>query len=136
MIKLHINKEDFETYITLKEFNVKYNTNIQDIDIKTLNLSGRYIRNEGLKDLNKIKFKALNELNLSYNKISDINILEKVKFKELKVLDLGHNNISDIKVLENVKFEKLEKLNLGGNEISDKSLISLISKLKIKNIKF
>ena len=131
MIKLDINKEDFETYITLKEFNVKYNTNIQDIDIKTLDLSRRCIRNEGLKDLNKIKFKGLNELNLSGNKISDINILEKVKFKELKELYLGSNNISDINVLENVKFEKLEKLYLYGNEISDESIIS---KLKIKYI--
>ena len=104
MIKLDINKEDFETYITLREFNVKYNTNIQDIDIKTLNLSGRCIRDEGLKDLIKIKFKGLNKLKLSENEISDINILEKVKFKELKVLDLGGNNISDIKVLENVIF--------------------------------
>ena len=77
MIKLDINKEDFEIYITLKEYNFKYNTNIQDIDIKKLNLSGRCIRNEGLKDLNKIKFNGLNELNLSYNNISDINILEK-----------------------------------------------------------
>ena len=77
MNKLDINKEDFETYITLKEFNVKYNTNIQDIDIKTLNLSGRCIRDEGLKDLIKIKFKGLNELNLSENEISDINILKK-----------------------------------------------------------
>ena len=64
MIKLDINKEDFETYITLKEFNVKYNTNIQDIDIKTLNLSGSSIRDEGLKDLIKIKFKGLNKFKL------------------------------------------------------------------------
>ena len=101
MIKLDINKEDFETYITLKEFNVKYNTNIQDIDIKTLNLSGRNIRNEGLKDLNKIKFKGLNELNLDKNEISDINILEKFNLKELKELDLAWNNdLSNIKVLK------------------------------------
>ena len=105
MIKLDITKEDFEIYTILKEFNFKYNTNIQDIDIKTLNLSGKCIRNEGLKDLNKIKFKGLNELNLDENEISDINILEKVKFKELKLLYLGTNNISDINVLENVKFE-------------------------------
>ena len=33
-IKLDINKKDFEIYITLKKFNNKYNTNIEDIDIK------------------------------------------------------------------------------------------------------
>ena len=35
--------EDFEIYITLKEFNNKYNINIEDIDIKELNLSNRNI---------------------------------------------------------------------------------------------
>ena len=84
MIKLNINKEDFEIYITLKKFNNKYNTNIEDIDIKVLNLRKSYIRDEGLKDLVKIKFKELKELNLNDNKISDIKILEKVYFKELK----------------------------------------------------
>ena len=137
--KLDINKEDFETYITLKEFNNKYNTNIDDIDTKELNLSERYIGNRGLKDLFEFHFNKLEELYLSLNKISDINILEKVNFakleklylsdnnisnidvlgkvnfKELKALDFCNNKISDIKVLEKVIFKKLEKLNLGEN---------------------
>ena len=78
MIKLDINKKDFEIYITLKEFNNKYNINIEDIDIKELNLSNRNIGNEGLKDLVKINFNNLELLYLSENEISDINILEKV----------------------------------------------------------
>ena len=44
------------------------------------------------------------------NKISNIKILEKVNFKGLKELDLSYNNISEIEILEKVKFEKLEKL--------------------------
>ena len=39
MIKLDINKKDFEIYITLKEFNNKYKINIEDIDIKELKLN-------------------------------------------------------------------------------------------------
>ena len=103
--KLNINKEDFEIYITLKEFNNKYKTNIEDIDIRELNLSGINIENEGLKDLAKIKFKELNKLDLSNNKISNLSVLEKVNFKELKELDLSYNKISDISVLEKVNFE-------------------------------
>ena len=38
LIRLNINKEQFENYIIIKEFNKKYNTNIEDIDIKQLNL--------------------------------------------------------------------------------------------------
>ena len=64
--------------------------------------------NKGLKDLCKIEFKALKELDLSYN------------------------NISDIKVLENVKFEKLERLDLDNNKIDEVKYNSLISKLKSK----
>ena len=44
--------------------------------------------------LEKVNFKRLNKLDLSYNEISDINILEKVNFKELNKLDLVNNNIS------------------------------------------
>ena len=45
-MKLDINKKDFEIYITLKEFNNKYNINIEDIDIKELKLNRGYIGNE------------------------------------------------------------------------------------------
>ena len=41
-------------------------------------------------------FKNLKVLDISRNRISDINILTKVKFTELKELDLGQNEI-DIK---------------------------------------
>ena len=131
--KLNINKEDFEIYITLKEFNIKYKTNIEDIDIRELNLSGKYIENEGLKDLSKIKFKELNKLNLSYNEISDISVLEKVNFKELKELNLNSNEISDISVLEKVNFKELKELYLMNNEISD---ISVLEKVNFNELIF
>ena len=105
MIKLNINEEDFEIYKALKEFNNKYKTNIKDIDTKELNLSKRYIGDERLKDLVKIKFNELKVLNLSGNKISDINILKKVDYKELKELDLRYNKISDINILEKVNLK-------------------------------
>ena len=95
MIKLDITKEDFEIYITLKEFNKKYFNAIEDIEIKELILKERDISNKGLKDLVKIKFKELKVLNLSVNEISDINILEKVNFKELNYLDLSYNEINE-----------------------------------------
>ena len=52
MVKLNINKKDFEIYISLKDFNNKYNKNIEDIDIKELNLCRKYKGNEVLKDFN------------------------------------------------------------------------------------
>ena len=142
-IKEFIQLNNKNNEILLEEFNKKYNLNIINTKIDKLDLGWKNLGNEGLKDLCKIEFKELKELDLrmnnisdikvlenvkfekleilllGFNKISDINILEKVNFKELKELNLGFNNISDIKVLENVRFEKLEKLNLIINKISD-----------------
>ena len=129
-IKLDIDKEDFEIYITLKKFNSKYYTYIEDTDIKVLNLHNRLKGNEDLKDFVKINFNKLEVLDLSGNEISDINILENVNFKKLKELDLSENKISDIKVLEKVKFEKLEELDLRRNEIDLTKNNLIISKLR------
>ena len=67
--RLKITKEDFEVYLMLKKFNKKYFSNIEDIDIKELDLNAESLRNEGLEDLSKIKFKLLNKLYLSVNRI-------------------------------------------------------------------
>ena len=75
--RINITEEDFVVYIYLKEFNEKYNSNIEDIDITELNIKHKHLGNEGLKSLSKIKFKELKVLDLSYNKISDISCLEK-----------------------------------------------------------
>ena len=80
-IKLDIDNKDFEIYITLKEFIYKYKIYIEDIDIKELDLSNRYIENDDLKVLEKVKFEKLEILNLSENKISDIKLLEKLILK-------------------------------------------------------
>ena len=108
--KLNIKKEDFENFKLLKEMNQKFNLDIKDIDIKELNLRNRDSGNEILDYLKRIEFKELKELDLSGNKISDINILEKVYFKELKILDLRYNKITDINILEKVNFKELKAL--------------------------
>ena len=69
-------------------------------------------------------------MNLSYNKISDINIYEKVNFKELKELYLNNNKISDINILEKVNFKELKELNLCRNNISKDENYSIILKLE------
>ena len=44
------------------------------------------------------------ELNLSYNRINDINILEKANLNSLEKLDLSCNEISDINALAKSQF--------------------------------
>ena len=82
--KLDLGKRDFKVYEMLKEFNVKYNINIEDIYIKELNLGNSSITNGGLKYLKRIEFKELNMLRLNGNKISSINLFEKLDLKKLK----------------------------------------------------
>ena len=55
-------------------------------NFKKLNLS--CIQLSDIKVLGNIKYKNIENLLLSYNKISDKSALEKVDFKELKCLDL------------------------------------------------
>ena len=153
---LNITKEDFNAYLTLHEFNKKYNTNIEDIDIKELDLSQNNIGNEGLKFLCEIKFTHLIKLNLCYNlkknenknidivnyilsnmnktsdKISDINVLEKINLNNLKELYLSHNNISDINVLQTVNFDNINIINLSSNKIKN---VDILEKTKFKELK-
>ena len=105
--RLNITKEDYKTYEFLKEFNLRNNLNIEDINIKELDLKEKYIGNEGFEYLNKIKFNQLNKLNLYWNYISDISILAKENYKELKELNLSKNEISDISIFEKVNFKEL-----------------------------
>ena len=125
-------KKEINDNECLKEFNKKYNLDIKDINITKLDLSYKYIGNDGLKYLcEKLNFKELKELNLSNNNISDIKVLEKVKFEKLEILDLGTNRISNIDILEKVNFKELKKLYLYDNNISDKKVLEKV-KINIK----
>ena len=109
LFRLNLKEKDFKVYLTLKEFNEKYHSNIKDIDIKELNLSDLNLRNEGLELLSEIEFKELIILDLSKNKISDINILQKFNLEKLEKLNLNFNQISDINILEKLKLEELKE---------------------------
>ena len=60
--KLNITKKDYKVYKTLKKFNKETGLNIDDIDIKELEI--RSIYDTQLELLNEIPFKDLTKLNL------------------------------------------------------------------------
>ena len=130
--KLNIKLKDFQDYKTLKELNLKFGFDIDDIDTNKIDLSNKVKGNEILEYINDIEFQKLKELDLQNNLISDIKVFENSKMANLEILNLMGNKISDINILEKVKFKELKELDLSGNKIKDKSMIS---KLKIKNIK-
>ena len=130
MNRLNITKKEFQSYMDLKEFNTKYDTNIDDIEIEELDLSQIKLGNEGLKFLGKIFFKGLNTLNLNDTEISDINILSSFNLPDLVELDLSDNKISDINILQKVNFNKLEVLYLNDNKISDINILKYSTRIK------
>ena len=115
----------------LEEFNDKYNLEIKDMNITSLDLEDEDIGEEGFQDLCKMDFKELKELNLRNNNITDINLLEQVKFEKLETLNLTKNQITDISVLEKVNFKELKELYLYENKISD---IDILDKVNFKEI--
>ena len=86
--KLDIKKKDYQEFLILNDFNIKFNLNIKDMELEELNLRNKNLGNDIL------------------------NLFKNIRFDELKVLDLGAKMISDIEILENAKLPKLESLDL------------------------
>ena len=79
---------------SLNYINNLFSPNLKNLDLYKNNLSDMRIFNN-VKTIYK-----LNKLNLSNNKIININGLANCDFSSLKKLDLSHNEISDIKCFE------------------------------------
>ena len=62
--KLNLSKNDFDLYVKLKDFNEKYDTNIEDFNNNELNLRGKYIGDEGSIYLFDLGFKNLIKLDM------------------------------------------------------------------------
>ena len=131
---IKLNTNNYKTEILLKEFNIKYDTNINDAKINKLDLNVKNLGNEGLNDLCIIGFKELKELNLRFNNILDIKVLEKAKFDKLEILNLYNNQISDIDILEKVNFKELKELNLSCNNISDIKVLEKANFIKLEKL--
>ena len=118
------NNKKEEEIITLQEFNKIFKTYIRKNDnITELKLGYKNLGVNKLKYLSLIDFSNLEQLWLSNNNITDINILEKTYFPKLQTLDLSDNKISNIDIFENVNFNNLRKLWLNNNIINDISAI-------------
>ena len=91
-------------------------------DLIALDLSTNKISN--LEPLSKVVFPNLHHLFLNNNQITSIDILGKVNFLDLKELNLSSNKIESIKIFENIKFPQLKQLDLSKNQIIDLTPLS------------
>lgn len=146
----------------LDDFNKKYNAQLSDKNIyigfrDTWMLKIGKIDEVIFKELCRINFDSVEELELKFEdnidisvltkfsyhdlsflgligKIRDINILNKLPFKSLTTLFLSGNNFSnnDFNIFESMPFNNLTKLIFGGNKIND---LKALSKAKFHNLR-
>ena len=121
----------------IKEFKDKYNFEIKGNEERLI-LKNKGLDDNALKLLSNIKLYNLKEIDLSFNKIKNIDYLEYLYSGFLEYLSLNDNIIEDITVLENMDFSKLKELNLQNNNIKKvKSLVDVkmpdLQLLRIEN---
>ena len=116
-------------------FNNKLNINLTGNEIK-IDLNNKNIGNNELNLLTGVEFKNLEEINLSHNNISDVEILQ--YFNNLKTIDLSYNKINTIiplkKMLMDNLFPHIIEINLDHNNLIKKDIEEIIRLIKNKNI--
>ena len=94
---------------------------------RILKFSGKIENAKEVIDLRSIKL-----LDLSGNKISNINFLDKKSFPSLEILNLNNNEINSIDILKNVSFPILKEIYLIKNNLSN---IDILKELNITKLK-
>jgi Leucine-rich repeat (LRR) protein len=103
---------------------------LEELDLSYNNFNRNMMSGDDNNNIKKslyINLPSLKKLNLSNNKIDDINLLSQFKIDSLKELKLNNNEIENITVLNNVPFRKLRTINLINNKISDISVFAELS---------
>ena len=124
---LIINNDD------IKKYNIDYKEDMKEIEVsneKDGDLVLKYLF-INIPSNNKIK-----KLTLINNKIQDPSILNRIQFDFLEELNIGYNNIKNLNFLKGMKAKSLNKLYLEKNDFNDLSVLYNIKKFfnKIKEI--
>ncbi len=100
----------------LEEFNKKYNTSIKKDDTK-IDLTGKNIKTEGLKEFCRINLSNIKELIISKNDITSLKSLYETNLDNLEILKADENRIVSIEILPFLKCFKLKELYLNNNKL-------------------
>ena len=120
--------------MSLSKFNQKYKTDFSE-NTTELDALSKNIGDEGLKILCSVKFKKLDQLLLEENDIQNIDCLPKNHFgKDLIALDLSTNKISNIEPLAKVVFPNLHHLFLNSNKISSIDIFAKVNFPALKEL--
>ena len=105
---------------------------------KKLSLRNRNLGDKGLKLISKIIFKNLKEIDVSGNKIKNIEPLNEMNLPHLEYLNMSDNQISNIKPIAELNAKQLKEISLQNNNIQDigpflKSNFPALERLRIEN---
>lgn len=95
--------------------------------LKSLDISKNELTDTELNELSDLD--NLEEIYISYNKISDISAL--AKFKNLRIIFADHNYINDFTALESL--ENLERLVISGNDVRNEIKLPNLPNLELIN---
>jgi len=88
-------------------------------DEKYLHLNNRDLDDNDFKNISQISFNQLKEIDLSDNKIINIQPFKKMSLPFLEFLNLSYNNIKIIEPVAKLKSKCLQYIFLQGNKIED-----------------
>ena len=136
------NNQIIEDYKLKKEIKVTnknqllLDNNINPEIIGEIDISRSFLNSNDIKKICEFNLINLRILRLHENCIQNIEPLKHAKFKDLESLDLSHNKLRDnsIPILSQLQFNKLKELNLYLNDITDSNIFQFNNEKCMPNL--
>ena len=118
----------------IDDFNIKYQTMITNKETRLI-LRHKNLEDIIFEEIREMSLHHLQELDLSFNKIKNIDYLKYMYLSFLQYLSLNDNKIEDIKAISQINFRKLKLLNLHNNNIKNANYLTKAEMPKIEMIR-
>ncbi len=118
----------------IDDFNIKYQTMITNKETRLI-LRHKNLEDIIFEEIREMSLYHLQELDLSFNKIKNIDYLKYMFLSFLQYLRLNDNKIEDIKAISQINFRELKLLNLQNNNIKNANYLTKAEMPKIEMIR-
>ena len=118
----------------IDDFNKKYQTMITNKETRLI-LRHKNLEDIIFEEIREMSLYHLQELDLSFNKIKNIDYLKYMFLSFLEYLGLNDNKIEDIKAISQINFRELKLLNLQNNNIKNANYLTKAEMPKIEMIR-
>lgn len=132
LIEIKNNMKNCEKAID--DFNIKYQTMITNKETRLI-LRHKNLEDIIFEEIREMSLYHLQELDLSFNKIKNIDYLKYMFLSFLQYLSLNDNKIEDIKAISQINFRELKLLNLQNNNIKNANYLTKAEMPKIEMIR-